>query len=151
MMPVEGLARVTEVLQISVTPVVLISGIGLLLLSMTNRLGRVVDRARALKRGPGEGQAARRAARRQIRILYRRAELLRISIVAASMSILLTAVLILALFLEAAFRLPITWLLFLLFAAVQVALIVSLLYFLKDLTLSLMALRMEIGSDGDAG
>jgi hypothetical protein len=35
-------------LQIAIAPVILISGVGLLLLSMTNRLGRTIDRARQL-------------------------------------------------------------------------------------------------------
>ena len=41
-------------LQAAVGPVILISGVGMLLLSMTNRLGRTIDRARQLvdaKRG----------------------------------------------------------------------------------------------------
>jgi len=36
------------VLQTAIGPVALISGIGLLILSMTNRLGRVIDRGRSL-------------------------------------------------------------------------------------------------------
>ena len=36
------------ILQASLTPVVLISGIGLLLLSMTNRIARLLDRIRFL-------------------------------------------------------------------------------------------------------
>src|SRR4051812_29821403 len=35
-------------IQVAIGPVILISGVGLLLLSMTNRLGRVIDRARQL-------------------------------------------------------------------------------------------------------
>lgn len=35
-------------LQIAIGPVILVSGVSLLLLSMTNRLGRVIDRARDL-------------------------------------------------------------------------------------------------------
>ncbi len=42
------LAEFTDVLQVAVSPVILISGVGLLLLSMTNRLGRVIDRARSI-------------------------------------------------------------------------------------------------------
>jgi len=37
------------VLQVAIGPVVLISGIGLLILSMTNRFGRVIDRGVALR------------------------------------------------------------------------------------------------------
>ena len=35
-------------LQLAIGPVILISGIGLILLSMTNRYGRLLDRARRL-------------------------------------------------------------------------------------------------------
>ena len=37
---------IVPVLQIAIGPVILISGVGLLLLTMTNRLGRAIDRAR---------------------------------------------------------------------------------------------------------
>src|SRR3954468_4906495 len=37
-----------SVIQIAITPVILISGIGALMLTLTNRLGRIVDRTRAL-------------------------------------------------------------------------------------------------------
>jgi len=39
-------SEIVPVLQTAISPVVLISGVGLLLLTMTNRLGRIVDRAR---------------------------------------------------------------------------------------------------------
>jgi hypothetical protein len=39
---------VIPLLQIAIGPVILISGVGLLLLSMTNRFGRIIDRSRIL-------------------------------------------------------------------------------------------------------
>ena len=45
-----NLAEIIPVLQVSIGPVILISGVGLLLLTMTNRLGRAIDRARQLAR-----------------------------------------------------------------------------------------------------
>ncbi|HEX7809559.1 MAG TPA: DUF2721 domain-containing protein, partial [Thermoanaerobaculia bacterium] len=60
-------------LQIAVGPVILISGIGLLLLSMTNRLGRVVDRSRELAReNRASLQADRERIPSQLAILMRR-------------------------------------------------------------------------------
>ena len=47
-MPFLTLTELIPILQIAVGPVILISGVGLLLLSMTNRLGRAIDRARIL-------------------------------------------------------------------------------------------------------
>ena len=43
------LTELIPILQIAIGPVILISGVGLLLLSMTNRLGRAIDRARILR------------------------------------------------------------------------------------------------------
>lgn len=65
------------VLQTSMARCVLISGVGLLVLSMTNRLGRPLDRIRALtvdlKHAEGEH---RRVLLEEVDILYRRAKLL---------------------------------------------------------------------------
>ena len=44
------LQQLIPVIQTAVGPVILISGVGLLLLSITNRFGRIVDRARLLAR-----------------------------------------------------------------------------------------------------
>jgi len=67
-------SELVPVLQTAVSPVVLISGVGLLLLTMTNRLGRIVDRARSLaarvKEADGEDPEPLHA---QLRILSQRA------------------------------------------------------------------------------
>ena len=44
------ISQLLPTLQVAIGPVVLISGIGLLILSMTNRFGRVIDRGRILAR-----------------------------------------------------------------------------------------------------
>jgi hypothetical protein len=36
------------IIQLAITPVILLSGVGALMLTLTNRMGRVVDRTRAL-------------------------------------------------------------------------------------------------------
>jgi hypothetical protein len=137
--------QIVQILQVSVSPVVLISGIGLLLLSMTNRLGRVVDRVRGLSRdlraaNPADG----RKIRRQLRMLARRARLLRTAIMAASISILFVALLILALFAEFLLPISVGGLILLLFTLCIASLIVSMVVFLDDLAVSLNALWTEI-------
>ena len=42
------LEQIVPALQLSIGPVIVISGAGLVLLSMTNRYARVIDRARSL-------------------------------------------------------------------------------------------------------
>ena len=47
-MELPSVAQLLPVLQTAIGPMILISGIGLLLLTMTNRLGRAIDRTRTL-------------------------------------------------------------------------------------------------------
>lgn len=55
---IPSVAELVPVLQVSIGPVILISGVGLLILSMTNRLGRVIDRGRILDRELRPGSAS---------------------------------------------------------------------------------------------
>ena len=45
-------AQMIPVLQTAIGPMILISGLGLILLTMTNRLGRTIDRVRILTAEP---------------------------------------------------------------------------------------------------
>jgi len=141
-----SVSELVPTLQVAIGPVVLVSGIGLLILSMTNRLGRVIDRGRILARElaelPPEGQARVEA---QLHILVRRAEYLRRAITAASISVLLAALLIITLFFTALFKLEDAWLIGVLFTGSLLALIVSLIAFLRDLNESLLAFKLDIG------
>ncbi|MBL8732337.1 MAG: DUF2721 domain-containing protein [Planctomycetes bacterium] len=60
-----SLSDLLPVLQTAIGPVILISGIGLLLLNMTNRYGRIIDRSRDLLRrlGPEADRKLRRPER----------------------------------------------------------------------------------------
>ena len=124
----------------------LISGIGLLILSMTNRFGRVIDRGRILARELAEVPAQEQVhIEAQLQILTRRAEYLRRAITAASISVLLAAVLIIALFITAVLNVEDAWLIGLLFICSMGALIFSLIAFLQDLRESLLAFKLDIG------
>jgi hypothetical protein len=139
------------ILQTAVGPVILISGVGLLLLTMTNRLGRVIDRARALDalvEGP-DGPAKEHRGE-QLEILWDRARLIRLAIGFATGCALFAALLIAVIFLAALFRLDAAWLLAGLFVASMLCLIVSLLIFLVDIERTLAALRLELIGKGEA-
>lgn len=134
-------------LQVAVGPVILISGVGLLLLSMTNRLGRVIDRTRQLKEAYRGGTEADRARLKgQLDILWRRARVVRDSIVWASSSVLLVAVLIIFLFLDTLFNWELDAVIVIIFSACLVAVVISLIYFIRDINLSLQALELEMNS-----
>lgn len=139
------LSDLVSTLQLSIGPVILISGVGLLLLSMTNRLGRVIDRSRIL----ADGMAATVEADRplviaQLRILAARARIVRRAIALATFSVLLAALLIITLFAGVLLDLAITGVLIGLFVVCMLALIASLLFFLSDINLTLRALWLEI-------
>jgi hypothetical protein len=135
------------ILQISIGPVILISGVGLLLLSMTNRFGRVIDRSRALahRRQTGTPHEQEIAAG-QLEVLTTRASLCRLAIALALVSVLLASLLVIALFLTALFGLESAALVIALFSCCLGSLIASLAVFLKDINLSLAALRLELAS-----
>ena len=54
-------SQLLPILQTSIGPVILISGVGLLLLTLTNRFGRMLDRARQLNQDLGDGPPADKA------------------------------------------------------------------------------------------
>ena len=129
----------------SVGPVILISGVGLLLLSMTNRLGRAIDRARQLTEAYRKGtDADHERIKGQLEILWRRARLIRASIVWASSAVLLAALLIIILFVSTLLSLPTAVVIAILFGSCMGAIIISLLYFIRDINLSLHALQVEM-------
>ena len=137
--------EIVPVLQVAIGPVILISGVGLLLLTMTNRLGRAIDRARQLARDlPAATDAHRPPLLAQIRIIYRRARVLRLTITLASASVLLAAVLIIALFFTALFGWERGLVVSLIFIGAMASLIASLVAFIYDIHLSLVALRLEL-------
>ena len=138
------LNELIPVLQVSVGPVILISGIGLLLLSLTNRFGRGVDRSRQLIREMREsGTEDRARLEGQVQILYRRARLIQMAIILAATSVLFAAVLIITLFFTALMKLELAVPISLLFICCLLALIASLIAFIADIRLSLRALKLE--------
>ena len=138
------LAEIIPVLQVAIGPVILISGVGLLLLTMTNRLGRAIDRARQLAHEVNRPEADRVRVTEQVVTIYRRARVLRLTITLAALSVLLTAVLIIALFLAVLFGQDYGLAISLIFIACLVSLIGSLIAFIYDIYLSLAALRLEL-------
>ncbi len=147
-MPTTQLSQLIPVLQTAVGPVILISGVGLLLLSLTNRFGRAADRTRQLLR---EMRAAsgedRKRLTGQVENLFQRARLIQCAIIFSTISLLFAAVLIITLFLTVLMKLELAVVISLLFICCLVSLIVSLVAFIMDIRLSLQALEMEMESD----
>ena len=139
-------SQLLPILQFSIGPVILISGVGLLLLTLTNRFGRMLDRTRQLNQELGAGPAPDKveALRTQIGILMRRAGILRLSITLGAVTVLLSAVLMLLLFLAAWLQLELGGLIAIVFCVALLCLIGSMLAFIRDMNLALAAVRHEV-------
>ncbi len=140
-----SLQELIPVLQLAIGPVILISGIGLLMLSMTNRYGRTIDRARDLsrQRRATAGEPTR-TVEAQLVIILRRAAMLRRAIAFAALGVLLAAILVILLFCTVLLRIDVAWALAIIFIACLGCVIVSLIYLILDINESLAALKMEV-------
>ncbi|MBU6410548.1 MAG: DUF2721 domain-containing protein [Verrucomicrobia bacterium] len=140
-----SLEQILPELHEAIGPVILISGVGLLLLTMTNRLGRAIDRARQLKAElPNRTPSEQKHVAAQVAVIYRRAKMIRLSITLAAISALLAAFLIITLFMTALLQARQGLLVAVIFIACMAALFASLVAFLLDINLSLRALKLEL-------
>lgn len=145
-MPEMTLTQLVPVLQLAIGPVILISGVGLLLLTLTNRFGRMLDRSRSIIREISEGGQSPAAVANlndQVEILHRRARILRLSITLAAVTVLGAGVLILGLFIGSYWRLERTGALVAIFCVTILALIGSTVAFIVDMNLSLKAAQLD--------
>jgi len=134
------------ILQVSIGPVILISGVGLLLLTMTNRFGRIIDRSRqfcAQLLHENDSDNHRISIENQLKVLLRRANIVRAAIALAGLSALLAAVLIIVLFLNSLLQLGFILLLSIIFTTCMLCLIASLLFFIADINISLTVIKLE--------
>jgi hypothetical protein len=133
------------IIQVSTTPVILISGMGLLLLTMTNRMGRIIDRTRLyaaqLRDAAPEQKAPLEA---QLEITWQRAKLVRLALTAATASMLAAAGLVIVIFLGAMLHRELNGLVLFFFGATILLLVIALAAFLRDIFVSLTALRLEM-------
>lgn len=131
-------------LQACITPVALISGVGLLLLTITNRLGRTIDRTRRLVDELNAGEVKKALEKEnEIRILYRRSRYLRISIGTMVISVISSSLIIPLLFFMTLMDLDLRMIGYSLFVLSILSILISLLYFFMDVRLSLRALKLE--------
>jgi hypothetical protein len=141
-----SLHEIIPVLQTAIGPVILISGVGMLLLVMTGRFGRIIDRSRVLAHELDRADATHAAnIRAQVAILLRRARSMRMGLALASVSVLLAAVLVILLFATALLEREWSLLVIGTFSGSLLCLIGAVLVFLRDIHLSLVALKLELG------
>ena len=134
-----------SIIQLSITPVILLSGMGALMISLTNRMARIVDRTRILaglvRQAAGDD---RTQVEHQLEVMWRRAKLMRLSVTLAGASMLVSCLLVVVIFLGALVHRELGGVILGFFATSLGLIIASLIAFLRDLFVSLVALHLEV-------
>ena len=118
---------------------------GLLLLTMTNRMGRIIDRTRIYAAQLRQTSPAdRQPVELQLQLTWRRAKIVRLALTAATSSMLMSAGLIMVIFLGALLHRDFGELILILFGGAILLLVVALVAFLRDIFVSLAALKLEV-------
>jgi len=133
-----------RLLQLTISPMVLISAVGLLLLSTTNRMARVIDRSRALQEKVTQPEGIFSAAYQQeLQVLLGRCEILRWSIGMLVFSIITAVFMILLLVVNSVFWALVWHTPIVVFLIISVlAILLAEVLFLYDISLSLKALKI---------
>jgi hypothetical protein len=141
----EPIAEVAEVVRTAVAPVFLLSGVGVTLTLLTNRLARVVDRARALERSEGETlESDLQELHSRLETLARRARLLGRSIAMCTVCALLVSMVVVALFVGAFVNFHLALVIAVLFVLAMFSFIGGLLLFLREVFLATRSLRIGL-------
>jgi hypothetical protein len=143
MLQTPAIPDIARVVQTAVAPVFLLSGVGVTLTVLTNRQGRIIDRARLLESSlatapPAEGVRLRAA----LATLSHRAHLINRALTLSTTCAILVCVVVAALFIGAAFRLDLSVLIALLFVLAMIAFIGALVSFLREIFVATAALRI---------
>lgn len=135
---------IAQNIQLAVAPVFLLSAVGILLTVLTNRLARVIDRARKLEdMAPAVASGPDlRERQEQLRVLARRARMLNRAITASVVCALLVAFVVVAIFVNEFVGFDMSATIAVLFILAMLTFIAGLLLFLREVFLAIGALRL---------
>jgi hypothetical protein len=137
---------IAHLIQSSVAPVFLLSGVAATLGVLTNRLSRIVDRARTLEEQleghPGRGPQLHG----DLRVLARRANYINVAISLATIAALLVALVVVTLFANALMGSELAIVIALLFVGAMVCLSAAFIAFFIEVRLAMAALRIGLPS-----
>lgn len=140
-----GVTAIAHVIQLAVAPVFLLSAIGAMLAVMTNRLARIVDRARTVERDVMQrGAVPEASVTTELATLARRAKLIHHAITLCTVTALLICAVIAVLFLGAFLTLDVSRVVGLLFVAAMLSFFLGLLLFLREIFLATATVRIGI-------
>jgi hypothetical protein len=139
---------IAHLIQVALTPIFLISAIGVTLNVLTNRLARIVDRARAMEdvlREPGRQQQYEgRDLHAVLRVLARRSRYINAAITLITLSALFISFVVVMLFVNAFLRWDLSAFIACLFIASMLSLCAALLSFLIEVRIATNTLQIGI-------
>ena len=139
-----AVTTIAQTIQLSLSPVFMLAGIGALLNVLAGRLSRVVDRARAVEQlhprstGPEHDRHVW-----ELRLLNKRISVINASLVLAVSSAVMTCLVVALLFVSELIKLHIGTIVALSFILAMMLLIASLASFLLEVRMSLNAIRIR--------
>jgi Protein of unknown function (DUF2721) len=132
-----------HVIQLAVAPVFLLTGVSGLLAVLTNRLARIIDRARALEdRLPKLPQVEQAGLENELRQLSQRARLINRAVSLCTICALLICAVIVALFVGAFLSTDMSIFIGLIFTGAMLSLFLALVTFLQEVSLATRSLRI---------
>jgi len=144
-LPLTSLGDIAHVIQLAIAPVFLLTGVGTLLAVLSNRLGRAVDRSRVVENLlPALVGEALAAAQDELVLISRRTRLIYAAIALAVTCALLICLLIAVAFIDAFLAANLARLMGALFVLAMLALIASLVAFLREIFLAVNSARLAM-------
>ena len=140
---------IAHVIQQAVAPVFLFSGIAAMLSVLTNRLARVIDRARQFEREYHDlpAGAERHGMRDRLAVLSQRSRLINLAITLCTLAALLICVVIVTLFLAALLHVSAARWIAGLFILAMLALVGGLITFLREIFVATASVRIDPPQD----
>ena len=140
------LSDIGHIIQLSIAPVFLLTGVGTNLLVLTNRLTRIIDRSRYLEEKLAETDISadvEKRIRSEGEVLFRRARKINRAITLSTLCALFICVVVASLFLDDAFNLKLDTMIATLFVSAMVALTGSFVYLLREILLATEFLNQQ--------
>jgi hypothetical protein len=136
---------IAHLIQVALTPIFLMTAVGVTLNVLTNRLARIVDRARNLENSLNRPESVAPAdAHRQLGVLARRSVYINAAITLIIGSGLLISLVVVMLFVNAFLRWNLSAAIAIVFILSMVSLALSLLAFLIEVRIATRALRIGV-------
>lgn len=140
-----GVSAIAQVIELAIAPVFLMAGISGLLNVLTNRLARIIDRARLIEdqieKGTSEGQKEANS-RLRLQVFSKRARLVNYAITLSTACATMICLVIIALFAGEFSKIDLSKVIGALFVLAMVSLFIALVCFLQEILLATRNLRI---------